>query len=83
MNISFTKNNGFLECTIDDNGIGRKAAKQFKKNKPSRGMEVTQKRINTIFAETIEQKLLTITDKIDAQGNPKGTTVTIKVPINS
>lgn len=83
LNISFAKNNGFLECTIDDNGIGRKASKQFKKNKPSHGMEVTQKRINTLFAETIEQKLLTITDKIDSQGNPKGTTVTIKVPINS
>lgn len=84
LNISFSMDNDFLMCSIDDNGIGRKALKPqgSHKSKPSRGMEVTQNRINIIFAQAMEQKLLTVIDKTDVEGNPKGTTVLIKVPIN-
>jgi len=82
--ISFKKKDKVIECTIDDNGIGRRAseaAKRFDKNKISRGMEVTQKRINVLFSEEISQELLTITDKTDSNGNPTGTTVVLNIPL--
>ncbi|MCX2678443.1 histidine kinase [Galbibacter sp. EGI 63066] len=84
LDISFSEKGIFLECIIDDNGIGRKASgqlKRFQKNRKSRGMEVTQKRISSLFYDQTDKKLLTITDKTDAKGNPTGTTVVLKIPL--
>ena len=85
LNISFSKQDNFLLCTIDDNGVGRHAAKQYKKTsekRKSRGMEVTQKRIDTLYSKEIEDQLLQIIDKTDSDGNPSGTTIILKIPLS-
>jgi len=86
LTIRFKIDDNFLFCTIDDNGIGRKAAKEMKRNntqRKSRGMEVTQKRINALYADEKEKNRLIIKDKVDEKGNALGTTVTIKIPLVS
>src|SRR5690606_8908015 len=83
LSISFKKKDNFLECTIEDNGIGQKASrelKSFRKNKKSRGMELTQKRIKALFTEEMDQELLCITDKTDDNSKPTGTTVVLSIP---
>ncbi|WP_313790391.1 sensor histidine kinase [Flagellimonas okinawensis] len=82
--IHFKKEAVFLPCTIEDNGIGRQASHQFKGmdiQKKSRVMEVTQKRINTLFSHAVQQQLLVIFDKTDKNGAPNGTKVVLKIPL--
>lgn len=78
LNISFKQNLNNLECTIDDNGIGREASgrkKNIHKNK-SRGLEVTKERLK-IINKTDDN--ITIIDKIGSNNEPLGTTVIIKI----
>lgn len=84
--VSFKIDDDFLICTIDDNGVGRQATKRIKQNndqRKSRGMEVTQKRINALYADEKEKNRLNIKDKVDEKGNALGTKVTIKIPLVS
>ena len=64
---------------IIDNGIGRKASKEIKKNsilkKKSLGMKITQRRLELI--QNSLSKSLTITDLADTYGHASGTQVDI------
>lgn len=84
LNISFSKENNTIICTIDDNGIGREAASIKKSihkiNKKSRGLEVTMERLN-MLNETNTESNIKIIDKTSEQGHAEGTTVIITIPI--
>lgn len=72
----------YLIIKIDDNGVGRKASKvmeetTFKKNK-SHGMLLTGTRLALFNNNNVENNV-TITDKVDEQGNGVGTLVTIRL----
>ncbi len=73
------KENDFLVCKIDDNGIGREKAAQLKSNMhteyQSRGMQLSRRR-----AELYEIGL-EIIDKKDNEGNATGTTIIISIPL--
>jgi sensor histidine kinase YesM len=85
LTISIQEQNGYLEISIDDNGVGRDAAKLLKsktllKDK-SHGMEVTINRIENFNAGFSLGKAVEIIDKKDEFGNPTGTTMLLKIAL--
>jgi len=75
-----------LMCTIEDNGIGRQASGIINDSKSmhheSLGMKVTEERINMIQKSSNTQVEVEILDLKDTFGNPSGTKVIIKIPID-
>ncbi len=80
ININVFKENNFLVCEIDDNGIGRKKAAELKSKRhveyQSKGMNISRRRAELY---KIDQE---VTDKKDENGNATGTTITVKIPLN-
>jgi LytS/YehU family sensor histidine kinase len=87
LDIKFLKNGSVLKCIIDDNGIGRKKAKEIKERKQlshqSMGMAVTQDRIDILNEQN--NNLLTKVAVIDKviNGSAIGTTVEITINIKN
>lgn len=85
LNISFRKNNGYLEVIIDDNGIGREKAMEYKsksilKNK-SYGSKISEDRVKLFNNEFGDAAIIEFVDKKDKDGNSEGTKVIIKLVI--
>lgn len=83
--VNFHRDEDFLICTIDDNGVGRKQAAELEskfsvKNK-SHGLMVTAKRLTIYNQQENLKDEITIIDKSDQKGVPCGTTVILKVLI--
>ena len=69
-----------LLCTIDDNGIGRAAAMRmnaFAGKHQSKGMSLSQERVNLHNKQQENKVSIRITDKFDDDGEPGGTLVEI------
>ncbi len=83
LEIRFQKEQDTLICVVEDNGIGREAAKKIKeqktKNPKSRGIEMTKKRVE-LFNHSNENHIF-YTDKLDQNGKPLGTLVKIELII--
>lgn len=84
LRISFSTEGAFTVCRITDNGIGRKAAAALKAQKagsrPSRGMELTQKRLEALNKNSDEQTLVFFHDRFHTDGSAAGTEVVIQIP---
>lgn len=84
LEIKFTKNGSVLKCIIDDNGIGRKKAKEIKERKQlshqSMGMAVTQDRIDILNEQN--NNLLTKVAVIDKMINGSAIGTTVEITIN-
>lgn len=84
LSLSFKKENDYVRCEIEDNGIGRAAASKkqhiHKKEKKSRGMYVTIQRLQSLNQENLKD-MIEITDKVDSNQKAMGTKVSIKIPI--
>ncbi len=84
LTISFSKEDTCILCVVEDNGIGRAASIKrksiYKNDQNSRGIEVTQKRLQLLAP--LEKETVTIIDKVDRSGNPSGTMVVLKIPTN-
>ncbi|MEI9945553.1 MAG: histidine kinase [Chitinophagaceae bacterium] len=78
-------NDNMLQCTIEDNGIGRKKAKEMKSKSAnankSLGMKLTQERISMLNQHTSLNASIQIIDLADSNGEPTGTKVILKIPI--
>ncbi|MEI7965757.1 MAG: histidine kinase [Chitinophagaceae bacterium] len=72
--------NNFLVCEINDDGIGREKAAELKSRMhieyQSKGMSISKRRAVLYH---IEQDVV---DKKDAAGNPLGTTIIVKIPLD-
>ncbi len=75
-------------CVVEDNGIGREAARRLQENDPSiqehksRGTSITEKRLKLLHQSKgagVFVKTLDLKDPISGEG--KGTRVEIKIPI--
>lgn len=84
LQLRFTKENGKVSCIIEDDGVGREAAAKMKSlsavRYKSMGMGITKDRIeimNKIDALGIDTE---VTDKKDADGQPAGTRVIVRIP---
>jgi ligand-binding sensor domain-containing protein len=68
-----------IRCTISDNGIGREKAKLIKKtnglNTPSKGMLITQKRLEITNRDNANKISVKITDLKNSDDTPAGTMV--------
>lgn len=83
--VHFMKTENFLVCTITDNGVGRVKAEQLKSSMhiefQSKGMSLTQDRLEAIGRFFGKQILLEISDIVDASGEVAGTRVELKFPL--
>jgi ligand-binding sensor domain-containing protein/putative methionine-R-sulfoxide reductase with GAF domain len=78
-----------LIFTVTDNGIGRKKASEIKSggisvsNHQSKGMRITQERIELVRLQTRFRPKIEVTDLFDSDGNASGTRVTVTLPLDS
>jgi hypothetical protein len=84
LEISFEEINGFIECSITDNGIGREKAGELKQKSEafhkSTALMVTQERLDLIN-KINRVNLIEIKDLVEEDGTPVGTSVIIRIPI--
>jgi hypothetical protein len=85
INIHFIKNDNYLVCTIEDNGIGRKQAQQYKSLMPveyqSRGMTLTARRLEMMNKTQAVPIVIEIEDLATNDQQPAGTRVAIYFPL--
>jgi len=78
--ISISRDEEFIVCRIDDNGVGREKAMQLKSANhieyQSRGLQLSRRRAELYH---IQQELI---DKKDEKGLATGTTVIIRIPVD-
>lgn len=83
--ITFFREGQQIVCTITDNGIGREAAQALKTAQhityQSRGMQLTQERINMINKNGGPPIVVTVTDILTENGSINGTRVTVQFPM--
>jgi sensor histidine kinase YesM len=72
-------NNG-VSISIEDNGVGRRQAAQKQKSHKSVGTQLAHESFEALSALLNLKADLTITDKLDTEGRPAGTIVTIVIP---
>lgn len=73
-----------LLCSVEDNGVGRaKASKDKSKGKEheSKALSITERRLQFLEAEYGRPASLEIIDLYDANGDPSGTRVNVKLPL--
>lgn len=74
----------YIQCVIEDNGIGREAAlakSANKKNHQSIGTQIVNSRLDLVNALYGTELKTIYTDLKDTEGNPLGTKVEIHIPI--
>jgi hypothetical protein len=78
------RENGSLNCEVEDNGVGRKKAEElkslFRKQHQSKGMELLTKRFKLLNEEFGSSIQAMVTDKT-GNNEDTGTLVTIKIPV--
>ena len=77
LKVSFTDKGDNIECVIDDNGVGLTQTEARKSNRISRGMSITERRIQALKQHSTQQlvKIENLNDE-----NRSGTRVTIVIP---
>ncbi|HUM50935.1 MAG TPA: tetratricopeptide repeat protein [Chitinophagales bacterium] len=84
LSVTFEKQNDYLICKIEDNGIGRAASQAIKKQSSkahtSQGVEMIQKRLELVSIITKRKFDVEIIDKKDDNGKATGTLVILKFP---
>jgi LytS/YehU family sensor histidine kinase len=86
VNVTISRTNETITCTIEDNGIGREKAMALKAQKEtehkSLGYKITSQRIellNTLYKDKFNIQYF---DLCDTNGAPSGTKVQIQIPYN-
>jgi len=86
VSIHIKRENNYLVCVLEDNGIGRKAALKLKSvnviEYQSKGMSLTAERIAMLNKDNPNKITMEIEDLEDGQHNALGTRVTINFPIS-
>lgn len=74
-----------LQCVIEDNGVGRERAREFKSKsattKKSLGMKLTEDRIAILNKQASPNASITIVDLVADNGDAAGTKVILKIPV--
>jgi len=89
LQVTFAEEGDFIQCVIEDNGIGRQKAAENKlpagsgKKHDSKGIAVSKERLKTLRTPDGREGAITITDLTDADNKPCGTRVTIHFPIQN
>lgn len=84
LKISFYLEEKLLVCIVEDNGIGRKQAKEIRKRKKfkhqSLALQLITDRLAIIEQQTNKMARIKIVDLFDEQGDARGTRVEIRLP---
>lgn len=84
ISVSFSTSTTHLICQVEDNGVGRKKASQYKSEMhieyQSKGMTLTQRRIDMLNRGYTQPVLIGIEDLYE-QDQPTGTLVTLRFPL--
>jgi tetratricopeptide (TPR) repeat protein len=86
LSVEINENNGTLTIIIEDNGIGREKARQYKKEDAHRsvGMALTEQRLLMINKmQEYENANVTVVDLKHEKGMACGTKVEISIPVNA
>ena len=82
--VSFTQQENYLHCVIEDDGVGRIKAAEMKQDfmqHKSAAITVTQERLNILNKKlNLEAIKITVEDLTDAEQKPCGTKVTLLIP---
>ena len=82
IHISFLQKEGIIECTIEDNGVGRQKAMEQKPDAhKSTGMMVTEERLKVFGEHNHVKSKLRVIDLFDTFGNACGTKVILEIPM--
>ena len=85
--ISVKRSDGAIQCIIDDNGIGREQSKklrpQYEASHQSKGIGLTQSRLELDKLLNEREDAIYIIDKEDENGRPEGTKVIITFKQNT
>jgi tetratricopeptide (TPR) repeat protein len=77
--------NEYISCTIEDNGIGREAAQEKKRNNENKhnslGTQIVSSRLDLVNALYGTSLKTIYTDLKNINGEPEGTKVEIQIPI--
>lgn len=83
---AFKVSKNLVEINITDNGVGRKAAMEIKKNKSlkrkSVGLDLTTERLKTFSGDFNHDFSLKYYDLRDDDGKPIGTKVALRIPLS-
>ncbi len=83
ISIEFAQNNGTIDCTVQDDGVGRAKSKEINSKKTKTGNAIAthlaQSRLALINHNKAEA--ISITDLKDEAGNACGTKVILKIPL--
>jgi ligand-binding sensor domain-containing protein len=82
LELVFKKEGGSMRVTIRDNGIGRQITDPEKKH-ISKGMSITEQRINLLTSTNKKKFITTIIDLKDGNGHSIGTEVNLMIPLDS
>ncbi|KAB5490816.1 hypothetical protein FOT42_005130 [Flagellimonas hadalis] len=82
LSLRFEKKDDLCVIKIEDNGIGRQASKAAKTLRKSRGMQITEKRLNMRHSQNGKKNTMEIIDKYDSGNHPSGTKIIIKIVYN-
>ena len=87
LKIRFTNNSeDYLECIVEDNGVGREKATEIRENKissrihESKGIGIIRERLALLQQKTGKPATVEMEDLYDQQHNPAGTRVHIIIP---
>jgi LytS/YehU family sensor histidine kinase len=89
LKISFTEMDDYVQCVIEDNGIGRQKSAQIKltsgsdKNHTGKGIQVSIERLKAMHKNGGASGSMMIKDLVDPDGAPIGTRVEINLPIQN
>ncbi|MFT4019667.1 MAG: histidine kinase [Agriterribacter sp.] len=76
-----------LQCTIEDDGVGREKAKELKSKststKRSLGMKLTEDRLSLLNRQTLLDATVEVLDLKDRSGEATGTKVILKIPVDA
>jgi sensor histidine kinase YesM len=87
--IRFLETDNFLQCIIEDNGVGRKKSAETKKSNGqskghiSKGIQLSMERLKTVKNKKGMEGSLNIIDLYDENGKASGTRVEINFPIQN
>ena len=84
--IRFLMHEGWLEISIEDNGVGRKKSMEYKSQNAephhSIGIEVATKRLQALKKNADAPAGIEIVDLLNDDGEGCGTKVIISIPVN-
>lgn len=83
LSIQIRRQNGWVECVLEDNGVGRSYASAKKAHQKtehqSAGIDITQNRLKVALAENAPEKAVTYIDKVSPDGQALGTIVIVQL----